>query len=127
MTTPTRLTLVSFILLFEKAVFIQLEQEEEIQIVIQYWIRILNIKLGWIHNFDKLVVKYATIVMLESFYSTSKLLKTFTEHTNWVNSIDYSILAGNQFICSGSDDKTVRLWDIDNNKQIQLFNEHSAQ
>ncbi|ETO06341.1 hypothetical protein RFI_31055, partial [Reticulomyxa filosa] len=32
----------------------------EIQIIVQNWIRILHIKFGWIHNFDKLVVNYVT-------------------------------------------------------------------
>ncbi|ETO32119.1 hypothetical protein RFI_04999, partial [Reticulomyxa filosa] len=54
-----------------------------------------------------------------------KLINTFTGHTDWVRSIDYSIFDDCQFICSGSDDKTVRVWDIDNNKQIQSFNGHS--
>ncbi|ETO07357.1 hypothetical protein RFI_30035, partial [Reticulomyxa filosa] len=41
-------------------------------------------------------------------------------------SIDYSTFDDCQFICSGSSDKTVRVWDVDNNKQIQLFNGHSS-
>ncbi|ETO33150.1 WD repeat protein [Reticulomyxa filosa] len=40
-------------------------------------------------------------------------------------SIDYSTFDDCQFICSGSSDKTVCVWDFDNNKQIQSFNEHS--
>ncbi|ETO36950.1 WD-40 repeat protein, partial [Reticulomyxa filosa] len=53
------------------------------------------------------------------------LINTFTGHTNWVNSIDYSTFDDCQFICSGSDNKTIRVWDVDNNKQIQSFNGHS--
>ncbi|ETO13410.1 WD-40 repeat protein [Reticulomyxa filosa] len=41
-------------------------------------------------------------------------------------SVDYSTFDDCQFICSGSDDKTVRVWDVDNNKQIQSFNGHSS-
>ncbi|ETO31580.1 Serine/Threonine protein kinase [Reticulomyxa filosa] len=103
------------------------EREEEIQLIIQYWIRILKIKLGWIHNFDKLVVNYTSaIFMLITFHSSSKLLKTLTGHTDRINSIDYSSFDDNQLLCSGSDDKTVRVWDIENNKQIQSFNGHSS-
>ncbi|ETO36060.1 G-protein beta WD-40 repeats containing protein, partial [Reticulomyxa filosa] len=40
-------------------------------------------------------------------------------------SIDYSIFGDCQFICSGSHDKTVRVCDVDNNKQIQSFNGYS--
>ncbi|ETO13037.1 G-protein beta WD-40 repeats containing protein, partial [Reticulomyxa filosa] len=67
-----------------------------------------------------------TIFMFDTFRSSSKLVNTFTGHTNWVRSIDYSTFGGCQFICSGSDDETVRVWDVDNNKQIQSFNGHSS-
>ncbi|ETO35044.1 WD-40 repeat protein, partial [Reticulomyxa filosa] len=50
----------------------------------------------------------------------------FTGHTNWVRSIDYSTFDDCQFICSGSEDKTVRVWDVENNKQIQSVNGHSG-
>ena len=63
--------------------------------------------------------------MFEAFRASSKLLKTFKGHTNVVKSIDYSTFGDDQFICSGSYDKTVCVWDVDTNKQIQLFNEHS--
>ncbi|ETN99882.1 serine/threonine protein kinase, partial [Reticulomyxa filosa] len=59
------------------------------------------------------------------FHSSSKLLKTFTGHIKWVSSIDYSTFDDRQFICSGSEDETVRVWDVDNSKQIQSFNKHS--
>ncbi|ETN99226.1 hypothetical protein RFI_38255, partial [Reticulomyxa filosa] len=60
------------------------------------------------------------------FCSSSRLINTFTEHTMAVWNIDYSTFDDCQFICSGSHDNTVRVWDIDNNKQIQSFNEHSS-
>ncbi|ETO16665.1 Serine/Threonine protein kinase, partial [Reticulomyxa filosa] len=63
--------------------------------------------------------------MFDAFRSSSKLINTFTGHTSRVNSIDYSIFDDCQFICSGSSDNTVRVWDVDNNKQIQSFNGHS--
>ncbi|ETO11025.1 F-box and wd40 domain protein, partial [Reticulomyxa filosa] len=102
-----------------------INEKEEIQIIIHYWIRTLNIKLGWIKDFDKFVVNYAyTIFMFDTFRSSSKLIDTFTGHTSMVYSIDYSTFDDYQFICSGSDDTTVRLWDVDNNKQIKSFNKH---
>ncbi|ETO00289.1 WD-40 repeat protein [Reticulomyxa filosa] len=102
-------------------------KEEEVQIIIHHWIRTLNIKLGWIKDFDNIVVNYvSTAFMLDSFCSSSKLISTFTGHTNIVWSIDRSIFDDSQLICSGSGDSTVRVWDIDTNKQIQLFDEHSA-
>ncbi|ETO34214.1 hypothetical protein RFI_02879, partial [Reticulomyxa filosa] len=63
--------------------------------------------------------------MLDTFRSSSKLLKTFCGHTDYVLGIDYSTFDGNNLICSGSSDAKVRAWDVDSNKQIQLFNEHS--
>ncbi|ETO02169.1 Serine/Threonine protein kinase, partial [Reticulomyxa filosa] len=59
------------------------------------------------------------------FRSSSKLIKTFTGHTGRVWGIDYSTFDDCQLICSGSVDRTVRVWDFENNKQIQSFNGHS--
>ncbi|ETO04386.1 WD-40 repeat-containing protein, partial [Reticulomyxa filosa] len=118
-----QLTLVSF----ESFQKLLEKKEEEIKVIIQYWIRILNVKVGWIHDFDKFVVNYATAVfMLDTFRSSSKLMNTLTGHTNNVWGIDYSTVDNNKLICSVSNDKTVRVWDVDNNKQIQLFNGHSS-
>ncbi|ETO01877.1 hypothetical protein RFI_35562 [Reticulomyxa filosa] len=64
--------------------------------------------------------------MLETFRLSSKLLNTFIGHTTTVWSVDYSTFDDCQFICSGSHDNTVRVWDVDNNKQIQSFNGHSS-
>ncbi|ETO04409.1 ribosome assembly protein 4 [Reticulomyxa filosa] len=111
---------------------------KEIPLIIQHWIRILKIKLGWIHDFDQIIIKYVmffcfflkcktkkaiNIFIFDIFRSSSKLLKTLHGHTKRVNSIDYSIFDGRQLLCSGSDDNTVRVWDVENNKQT--FNTHS--
>ncbi|ETO33088.1 WD-40 repeat protein [Reticulomyxa filosa] len=105
---------------------IRLSEEEKILAIIKYWLRILNIKLGWIHEFDKLVINYAiTFILFDLFHSSSQLINTFTGHTGIVWSIDYSIFDDNQFICSGSSDKTVRVFDVQNNKQVQSFNGHT--
>ncbi|ETO16698.1 WD-40 repeat protein [Reticulomyxa filosa] len=91
------------ILYNEKKALIQLSEEEDIQLIIHHWVRILNVKLGWIHDFDKLVAKFVKIFC-----------------------IDYSAFDDSQFICSGSNDNTVRVWNIETNKQIQSFNGHSS-
>ncbi|ETO02713.1 WD-40 repeat-containing protein [Reticulomyxa filosa] len=64
--------------------------------------------------------------MFETFLSSSKLTNTFTGHTKSVRSIDYSTFDDRQFIYSGSRDKTVCVWDVDNDKQIQSFDGHSS-
>ncbi|ETO07746.1 WD-40 repeat protein [Reticulomyxa filosa] len=56
----------------------------------------------------------------------NKLLNTLTGSNCIVWSIDYLASNGVQFICSGSGDKSVRVWDLKTNEQIRCFNEHSA-
>ncbi|ETO08055.1 hypothetical protein RFI_29335, partial [Reticulomyxa filosa] len=64
-------------------------------------------------------------VKFDSFRSSSKLINTFNGHINRVTSIDYSTFGDCQYLCSGSYDKTVRVWDVDNNKQTNVFEGHS--
>ncbi|ETO32463.1 hypothetical protein RFI_04654 [Reticulomyxa filosa] len=63
--------------------------------------------------------------MLDLFCPSSRLLGAFTGHTNYVYSIDFPTSNCDRIICSGSQDNTVRVWNIDNNKQVQSFNGHS--
>ncbi|ETO28569.1 WD-40 repeat protein [Reticulomyxa filosa] len=109
----------------KQILMLSLFEEKEIKIIIQHWIRILHVKFGWLQDFDKIVVNYVTIIfMFDVFHLSSKLLKTFIGHTDDVCGIDYSAFDDNQMICSGSIDKTIRVWDVNKNKQIRLFNEH---
>ncbi|ETO08860.1 WD-40 repeat protein, partial [Reticulomyxa filosa] len=104
-----------------------ISEEEKIQVIVRHWIRVLQIKFGWIHDFDKLVFNYATIhFIFDTFRSSSKLINTFTADTNYVYSIDHLIFNNCQLICSGSFDATVRVWDIYNNKQIMSIKGHSS-
>ncbi|ETO22282.1 WD-40 repeat protein [Reticulomyxa filosa] len=58
--------------------------------------------------------------MFETFRSSSKLINTFTGHTSTVWSIDYSTFDYCQFICSGSSDTTVRVWDVETSKSYMF-------
>ncbi|ETO07694.1 G-protein beta WD-40 repeats containing protein [Reticulomyxa filosa] len=66
----------------------------------------------------------SSTVNFDWFYS-AKTLKTFTRHSSIVWSIDYSSLDGGEFLCSGSKDKTIRVWDFAGNGQLKLFDGHS--
>ncbi|ETO02395.1 G-protein beta WD-40 repeats containing protein [Reticulomyxa filosa] len=213
--------------------------EEEIQLIVHHWIRILNIKLGWIHEFDKYVVNYVMFVlflfhllivkhlfvviiiilyrqilflflthffhhqnyairsldtlavcmisifqhltivnsfvlyhlikqfvygiliatnkfnpiniqhllMVRNFhhiiiiiivkmsfvfhhmtkpfdFKNNKQLQIFNEHTNGVCGIEFSSFSGGRYLCSGSYDRTVRLWDVETPKSLHVFNGH---
>ncbi|ETO20788.1 WD repeat-containing protein, partial [Reticulomyxa filosa] len=49
----------------------------------------------------------------------------FGEHSSTVYILQYLSFDSNQFLCSGSADKTVRVLDLDTAKQIQIFASHS--
>ncbi|ETO35128.1 WD-40 repeat protein, partial [Reticulomyxa filosa] len=78
------------------------------------------------NNTFKYLFIFSTFFLLDTFHSSSRLLNTFNGHSDCVYNIDYSTFSDSQFICSGSKDKTVCVWDIDNKKQIQSFNGHSC-
>ncbi|ETO01803.1 hypothetical protein RFI_35636 [Reticulomyxa filosa] len=62
--------------------------------------------------------------IFDAFSSSAKLIKSFKGHTDRVYSIDYSTFDDGQFLCSGSYNNTIRVWNIEDNKQIQLSNEN---
>ncbi|ETO06242.1 WD-40 repeat protein [Reticulomyxa filosa] len=103
-------------------------EEENIKVILKHWTQILQIKFGWVHDLNKIIIKYTiTVFIFNIFRSSSKLFKSFDGHITSVLSIDYSILDDDhQFICSGSSDETICVWNVENNKQIQSFHGHSA-
>ncbi|ETO36035.1 hypothetical protein RFI_01027 [Reticulomyxa filosa] len=51
-----------FIIKYDYILLYKTEQSNnEIRLIIQYWIQILKIKLGWIDSFDKIIIKYIRI------------------------------------------------------------------
>ncbi|ETO01160.1 serine/threonine protein kinase, partial [Reticulomyxa filosa] len=63
-------------------------------------------------------------VLFNDKYLFVTFIHNFIGHTDTVRSIDYSTLNGDKLLCSGSNDKTVRVWDVDTNQQIQSFKGH---
>ncbi|ETN98982.1 WD-40 repeat-containing protein, partial [Reticulomyxa filosa] len=71
---------------------------------------------------------------------TSKSLHVFNGHSNYIQCVEFSPLQSNSkdtnkigviggagyTICSGSNDNTIRLWDIENTKQLVVFNGHES-
>ncbi|ETO07750.1 WD-40 repeat protein, partial [Reticulomyxa filosa] len=67
-----------------------------------------------------------SIFSFDSFQS-SKLIKNFTGHTDVVRSIDYASLNGGQYLCSGSRDKTVCVWNVKTRQLLKCFKGHSTE
>ncbi|ETO21865.1 WD-40 repeat protein, partial [Reticulomyxa filosa] len=66
---------------------------------------------------------FSSVVNFDLFRS-AKLLKTFHGHTSAVSSIAYLSLRDEEFLCSGSLDKTIRVWDMKTTKQVKVLNRH---
>ena len=56
--------------------------------------------------------------------SDRKFLFSLQGHTNWVRTAQFS--PDNRLIASGSDDKTVRIWDTDKRQEIHSFTDHTG-
>ncbi|ETO24180.1 WD repeat-containing protein [Reticulomyxa filosa] len=76
-------------------------------------------------NSSSILLSSINIIDFDMFHQSAGLLKTFIGHTDYVYGIDYATFDDGQFICSGSIDKTIRVWDVETIKQIQSFNGHS--
>ncbi|ETO22959.1 G-protein beta WD-40 repeats containing protein, partial [Reticulomyxa filosa] len=64
-------------------------------------------------------------VQLDSF-RTTKLFKTLSGHSSYVWSIEYSRFNRDQYLCSGSHDKTICVWDAHAAKLLKTFTGHSS-
>ena len=55
--------------------------------------------------------------------ATGRALRAFEGHTDWVTSVAFS--ADGTTLASGSDDKTVRLWDVATARALGAFVGHT--
>ncbi|ETO09965.1 hypothetical protein RFI_27412, partial [Reticulomyxa filosa] len=83
--------------------------EKEIKIIIQSWIRVLNLKLGWTNDISKIVAKYVTLLYC--------LVFNFNAIFAPITDIDK--------IMSCLCDKTIRLWDVKSGKELAKLEGHS--
>ncbi|ETO35054.1 hypothetical protein RFI_02020 [Reticulomyxa filosa] len=87
----------------------------QVQLIIQNWLRILNIKLGWINDFDRLYFSDDQAIVSCSLDTTIRLWDVKSEneiqklegHSNWITSIDVS--PNDDIIASCSYDRTIRI------------------
>ncbi|ETO08166.1 hypothetical protein RFI_29223, partial [Reticulomyxa filosa] len=99
---------------------VELTEEKKIQVILQHWARTLQIKVGWIHEFDNIVVNYTNIrLMIDNFKLSSRQFKILSGHTSKITNVDSTF--DEKFICSGSFDNTVRIWDIETTSQVQEY------
>ncbi|ETO05920.1 WD-40 repeat protein [Reticulomyxa filosa] len=89
---------------------------KEIKTIIGYWYRLLFTKMGWIDDFDIIILRY---ILLKYF----KPLKVLCGHSGYVNSVKFS--PDGTKIVSSSNDNTVRIWDIMSGKEIRVLKGHS--
>ncbi|ETO08991.1 hypothetical protein RFI_28397, partial [Reticulomyxa filosa] len=54
--------------------------KNEIKLIIKYWTRTLKIKLGWINDFDKIIMKYNIILFLVLFHNHMKFTNFFLNY-----------------------------------------------
>ncbi|ETO27158.1 hypothetical protein RFI_09974 [Reticulomyxa filosa] len=125
-----------------------INEKEEVQMIIRHWIRTLNIKLGWIKDFDKFVINYVSLFILflnanqnitilfnigvyhlRIFFvwdvDNNKQIQSFNGHSSPVLCVKFSYYCRN-VICSSSSDCTIRFWDFKHNKQLKIFNKHTG-
>ncbi|ETO16699.1 WD repeat-containing protein [Reticulomyxa filosa] len=124
--------------------------QNEVKLIIQNWIRILNVKLGWINDFDKVVVEYTkyfqllkvlkwhhdAITNIRFSADCSKIVSTSYDNTACI----YDILSWNKFkfskdtlIGSTLQDfhqmevlSTIQLWDVESGQELMKLKGHEG-
>ncbi len=86
--------------------------------------KLSNFEIKWYGNSDLDEIKCFTLDENGNKKDNpSCLYKTLNGHSGFVNSVVIS--SDNRYMVSGSDDKTVRLWDVNSGKLLKTLNGHS--
>ncbi|ETO01658.1 heat shock protein DnaJ domain-containing protein, partial [Reticulomyxa filosa] len=71
---------------------------------------------------------YGILITTNKFNNSKKIynlsITIFNGHTKRVCGIEFSPFNGGKYLCSGSADNTIRLWDVETSKSLHVFNEH---
>ncbi|ETO31669.1 WD-40 repeat protein [Reticulomyxa filosa] len=98
---------------------------KEARLIIQNWIRISNIKIGWINEFDEIVFSPDGSKIVSSSkdkivriwdIASRKQIQSCEGHTNYVYGVAFS--PDGYTIVSCSWDETIRLWDVESGMEL---------
>ncbi|ETO24717.1 WD-40 repeat protein, partial [Reticulomyxa filosa] len=64
--------------------------------------------------------------LLSSSFLSDNSLVTLKGHKNYVWSVDYLPFDDRHYLCSGSEDNKICVWDIDNAEKLNILNMHSS-
>jgi WD40 repeat protein len=84
--------------------------------------RILSLLIILLHRRIALLFILLFISPIEAFTSEKPQIFVQRGHSNWIRSVAFS--PDGRFALSGSDDKTLKLWDINAGKEIKTFYGH---
>ncbi|ETO04569.1 WD-40 repeat-containing protein, partial [Reticulomyxa filosa] len=91
-------------------------KKKEIKKILEYWIRSLSIKIGWIHDFNIITSKY---ILLRYF----QFVKEINCKGDRLHMVQFSP-DGQKFV-TASRSKIIRIWDVNSGKIVKQLKGHS--
>ncbi|ETO30990.1 hypothetical protein RFI_06128 [Reticulomyxa filosa] len=102
------------------------QKQYRIEIIINNWLKLSCIQKRWAQDINNIIISYYVSFIFLSIFTIInffKQLRDITTHLKPVTSISFSA-DGTRFV-SSSDDKTVRIWDISSENEIEIFKGHT--